>query len=82
MTKNLSNYSMIRNIMYNIMITNISGSSIIQTIMLELCKKTISDKQKKEIINIATKYEHNISIGRRDIIHLDGFIVNVIQVLT
>lgn len=77
--RDLSGVMDIRNLLYNILITNISGNIIIQTILLKLCDcENISTEKKIKIINIAARYEHNITLGRREIIHLDGFIVDTI----
>lgn len=82
-TAKLSSVPDIRTLIYNILITNISGSVIIQTITLKLCEqKNISDSNKFKIIKTATKYEHNLMLGRREIIHLDGFIVDTLLILS
>jgi replication factor C subunit 3/5 len=73
----------IRKLLYKILITNISGTIIIQDIMVTLCNmKTISKESKSKIIDIASYFEHNNSIGRREIIHLDSFIIGVISILS
>lgn len=80
---NLDNRDEIIKLMYNILITNISGSNIIQTILKKLLyDKTISNDNKLKLIKNASKYEHNMSMGRRDMIHLDAFIVNTILILS
>jgi replication factor C subunit 3/5 len=80
--KDLKECINIRTLLYKILITNISGSSIIQDIMVKLCSiKKISHCTKIKIIKISSEYEHNITIGRREIIHLDGFIMNIILLL-
>lgn len=67
---------------YKIIITNISCSKIIKDIMIELCKsKNISEVSKLQIIQLAAKYESRLIKGRRDIIHLQAFICNVINIL-
>lgn len=77
------NYIMeIRNLIYNILMTNISGNIIIQEILLTLCKyDNLSTCKKMKLINIAAKYDHNLTLGRREIIHLDGFVVDTILTL-
>ena len=83
LTINISNITHIRNILYDIMITNIAGSQIIKDITENLLvSKTILDDNKLNIIEIATKYEHNLIRGRREIIHLEAFIVNIIHLFT
>jgi len=83
MDKNMNSVVDMRLILYNILLTNISGNFIIQTIMTELCKRNdISQIQKNQIVKISSKYDYNITLGRREIIHLDGFIVELILILT
>ena len=80
--KDFKNCMDIRKLLYNILITNISGSTIIQDIMVSLCKKkNISMKTKIKIIDVASYFEHNLSMGRREIIHLDGYVMNIISIL-
>lgn len=72
----------IREIMYNIMITNISGSQIIKDILNRLFQvQTISDSCKINMPEIAAKYEHNLIKGRREITHLDAFIIEINNLL-
>lgn len=79
---NIDYVSKIRSLIYNIMITNISGTKIIIDILQLLLKSDdISFKSKHEIIKNASIYEHNLVRGRREIIHLDAFIIKVITVL-
>lgn len=81
--KNLNNVSDIKKILYDILMTNINGSNIIISILAILCKdEKINFDKKMQLVHCATKYEHNLSIGRREIIHLDGFIVNTILILS
>ena len=69
----------IRGKLYSIMITNITGSVIIKDILKCLLKSDqISWLCKMNIIEIAAKYEHRLIEGRRDITHLEGFIVGSI----
>lgn len=78
---NLGNINEIRNILYNIMITNIDGTKIITDVLHEIIRRNLSDSSKCKIINLAAKYDHNIVRGRREIIHLEGFIVSIMNVL-
>lgn len=83
MKKDLQYVPDIRTLLYSIMTINFNGSDIINSIMLNLCyKKCICDDDKVKIIELASKYEHNLSLGRREIIHLDGFIINIITLLS
>lgn len=71
----------IRNLLYNIMITNVSGSQIIKDLINELFKTNISEQCKLNIVEIAAKFEHNLIRGRREIIHLEAFIAGLIYIL-
>lgn len=77
----LENISEIRNILYNIMITNIDGTIIISNILHEIIKRDLSEAAKCKIINAAAKYDHNIIRGRREIIHLEGFIITIMHII-
>jgi len=73
----------IRELLYKIMITNINGSNIIKDILDALLISNINDNTKCNIVEIAAKYEHNLVRGRREIIHLDGFITSTMyQIIT
>lgn len=78
----INNVIKIRIIIYNIMITNITGSQIIKDITNQLL---YSDKVnilcKLAIAEIAAKFEHNLIRGRREIIHIEAFITGIIATL-
>ena len=63
------------------MITNIKGSDII-TLLLDILLERINDDSiRTKIIQIASDAEYNLIHGRRDIMHLDFFILGVIKEL-
>lgn len=65
--------------LYNIMITNITGSQIIKDIIKRLMfNDDISEICKLNLGEIAAKAEHNLIRGRREVMHLDLFIIGVI----
>lgn len=71
----------IRGHIYNILITNIKGSDII-TLLLDILLERINDDSiRMKIIQIASDAEYNLIHGRRDIMHLDFFILGVIKEL-
>lgn len=75
----LENLQTIRDMFYNIMITNISGTDIIKDLVEKLMEHDdISFECKINIAEISAKYEHNLTRGRREIIHLDAFVNNII----
>lgn len=72
----------IRNIIYNIMITNIDGTTIIKDIINRLMENDqISEQQKIKIVEKGCHYEHNLIKGRHEIMHLDPFISGILFIL-
>ncbi len=72
----------IRDDLYNIMITNIPGSNIIKDIVDELMKtEKIPWSCKLDISEIAAIAEDKLIKGRREIIHLELFIIGVMDSL-
>lgn len=68
--------------LYKIITTNINGSQIIKDIMIEICKiPNISEISKYHIIITAAKCESRLIKGRREIIHLQSFLCNIIRIL-
>lgn len=73
----------IRDHIYKMMITGITAGIIIKDI-LDIILVKISNYPKDKIfkiINFASLYEYRLSKGRRDIIHIESFIENVIDTL-
>lgn len=79
--KDLRNLPDIHVLLYNIFITNIPGTKIIGDITLKLCDKKINEQTKMKILDIAVKFDHYLTLGRREITHLNGFVNNVILIL-
>lgn len=77
----LSEINNIRNLIYNLIITNIEPTNIMRNIFKNLCKKNIPEKVKYKIINNASYYDHNLIRRRREIIHLEGFIISTINLI-
>ncbi len=72
----------IRNLIYNLIITNIEPTNILRNIFISLCKKkSIPENKKIKIINMASIYDHNLARRRREIIHIEGFIINTMNLL-
>jgi len=67
----------IRKLIYNIIITNIKGTEIIKSIVSRLITKIKKEKLICDIIAEAAKFEHRLTLGRREIFHLEGFINTV-----
>lgn len=66
---------------YDILITNIKGSEIITRLMDQLIHKINNDNINSKIIQFASEADDNRIYGRRDIIHIDFFIISVIREL-
>lgn len=72
----------IRDLLYNIMITNISGTRILKDILNKLCDNLdIPDECKYEIIYIIAVFEHKLIKGRHNIFHLEAPIVRIMDLL-
>ena len=75
---NLSDIKNIRDLVYNALITNIQGRSIIKSIVDKIIHNDkLSEYVKMRIIENAAYYEHNFVRKRRDIKHIEGFIISV-----
>ena len=73
----------IRDYIYKMMITNISSNVIIKDI-LNLLLNHISTYPKNKItkiIDLASTLEYRLSKGRRDIIHIETFLMNAINII-
>lgn len=72
----------IRDILYNIMITNINETKILRDLLSELLENEhITIDCKYKIINTASVYEYNLMRCRREIVHLEAFIQSVMNIL-
>jgi replication factor C subunit 3/5 len=83
--KNMSaeNFHIIRNHLFNIMITNINGSFILKDLLNVIIKSQLfNEKVKSEIILVASDIDNRLTIGRREIIHFDLFIIKVIKIIS
>lgn len=79
---NLKKMDVIRDIFFNIMITNISGVSILKDISYKLIKnKTLSKSCKINIAIKTSEIEYNMIRARRIIIHFDTYIVHIMDIL-
>ena len=77
------NIEVIRDYVYKMMITNISSNIIIKDILNIILIKINNYPKDKilKIIDFASIFEYRLSKGRRDIIHIETFLENVINVL-
>lgn len=80
-----SDIEVIRDYVYKMMITNISSNIIIKDILdiilVKLSKDNNSIEKSTKIIDFASEFEYRLSKGRRDIIHIEAFIMNVINTI-
>lgn len=81
MKQDLNKINEIRTILYNMMITNFDGIKILSDILMEILKKNLNETIKCKIINNAAKYDHTIVRGRREIIHLEAYIISIMELL-
>jgi replication factor C subunit 3/5 len=78
----IENIKDIRHIVYNMMITNFEESAIIRDITTSMCKvDDITDKSKIKMIEMATRYEHNLIKGRREMIHIEPIIIEFMKII-
>ena len=80
---NKDNIQNIKNNIYKIYVTNLHSIDIINKIIALVLKKiNCHDIEKAhQIIQIASKYEHRLLHCRRDTIHIEAFITNLINIL-
>lgn len=71
-----------RDLLYNIMVTNVSGTQIMKDILHRLVENPdIPDECKYQMINTIAYYEHHIIKSRRNIFHLEAPIIKIMKVL-
>jgi replication factor C subunit 3/5 len=80
---NDGNIQIIRDYIYKMMITNISSNVIIKDILnIILIKVSNYSKDKiSKIISDASTFEYRLSKGRRDIIHIEAFLMNIMNTI-
>lgn len=71
----------IRNEVYNLLITNIKGSDIITKLLNMFIEKINNPRVCHNIIKAASDAEYNMIYGRRDIMHIDYFLIAVMKEL-
>jgi replication factor C subunit 3/5 len=78
------NIPKIREYIYKMYVTNISLNIIIKDMLKNILyfNKDISRNKINDIINSASEFEYRLSKKRRDIIHLEAFVINIIDILT
>lgn len=82
LTYQLINLKTIRELLYKIMITNISGTQIIKDIIRRIMQNDdVPFICKMDISEYSAIFEHNLIKGRREIIHLEAFIIKIMYTL-
>lgn len=71
----------IRELLYQLFITNIDFHIIIKELMICLKNKINNNIIKKEIINYTSIFENRICSGTRHIVHIEAYILKIIQLL-
>jgi replication factor C subunit 3/5 len=80
--KDIEFFDEIRNIFFNLIITNFSGTDIITNILIKIINNDrIKDKHKINIISVCKDVEYNMLKGRREINQFDMLIINIIDIL-
>jgi replication factor C subunit 3/5 len=80
-TKKVSNIVKIRNILYDLCSKNYNKRNIIKHILLNTIKLDITDNAKINITKIASSIDYQMSNSYRNYIHLESFIVRVMNEL-
>jgi replication factor C subunit 3/5 len=71
----------IRDLLYQLFITNIDFHIIIKEIMNNMKSKISDNELKYKIIEETSKFENRISQGTRHIIHLEAYLIKVMQII-
>ena len=76
---NFSKIEQIRDIIFNIMITNFSNKKILTDLMISMLKKNINDNLRIMIIQIFSQIDQDIDKGRRAIYHFDLLVIKLMK---
>lgn len=68
-----------RNMLYQLFITNIDFHTVIKSIMIEIKNRINNKKFIHSVINETSKFENRICQGTRHIIHLEAYIIKLID---
>lgn len=82
MDRDISNIEVVRDIFFNIWITNYEGVKIIRDILRQIIDSDkLSEQCKANIIIKTSEIEYNLLRGRRQIIHFDSFVLNIMKLI-
>jgi replication factor C subunit 3/5 len=79
--KKIGNLIIIRDKIFNLMITNIDTTTIIKDIMTKLCSLKLSEKLMYNIISECAKYEYQLLQSRREIFQFDALMVSLMKLI-
>jgi len=80
LNKEIDKIEDVRDMFYNICITNYDGVYIMRDILKKVIRnKKLSEQCKANIIIKTSDIEYNMLCGRREIIHFDAFIINIMR---
>jgi len=77
----LKNLDKIKEMMYEIIITNLQPTQIIISLMEHVLDLDLTEEELNNVIKFSATYEHRALIGRRIIIQLEAFIINLFNLL-
>jgi len=82
MALNIQEIEAIRDIFFNIWITNYEGVKIIRDVLRQIIESDkLTEGCKSNIIIRTSEIEYNIMRGRREIIHFDNFVISVMKII-
>ena len=72
-----------RDIIFNLLITNITGTHIIKMLLNEIINdEKLDQRHKIKIINICKDVEYGVIKGRREINQFDNLLITIINIIT
>jgi replication factor C subunit 3/5 len=78
---NIKKIEEIRDIFFNIWITNYEAIKIVKDIVKKIILSTLSEECKANIIIKTSEIEYNMLRGRRLIIHFDAFVTQIMRIM-
>lgn len=78
----LSNVIRIRDIIFTLMITNFTGTTIMRDLLDYICiNKNVTDVAKQKIIQECIEFEYQLVKGRREIIQFDAVVTTAMKII-
>lgn len=80
--RSVRNLAQCRTVLYELITHCIPAKVILKSLMLDLVgEKLVSDAVKLKIVEAAALFDERLSLGNKDIFHLEGFIAKVMVIL-